>query len=60
VKPNVDTSLIDAAGTKAQTAKTEFLRKAAARTADAVCDAVGGILKMVTPQEWRNYFARAG
>ena len=37
-----------------------FLRKAAARTADAVCDAIGPILDRVTPQECRNYFAEAG
>jgi putative transposase len=37
-----------------------FLRKAAARTSDAVCDAIGRILEMVTPAECRNYFAEAG
>ena len=37
-----------------------FLRKAAARTTDAVCDALGQILEMITPQECRNYFAEAG
>jgi putative transposase len=37
-----------------------LLRKAAARTADAVCDAIGQILDTVTPQECRNYFAEAG
>jgi putative transposase len=37
-----------------------FLRKAAARTADGVCAAIGQILDLVTPQECRNYFAEAG
>jgi putative transposase len=37
-----------------------LLRQAAARTADAVCDAIGHILDTVTPQEGRNYFAEAG
>jgi transposase len=37
-----------------------FLRRAAARTNDAVCHAIGRILAMVTPQECRNYFAEAG
>jgi transposase len=37
-----------------------FLRKAAARTSDAVCDAIARILEMVTPLECRNYFAEAG
>jgi putative transposase len=36
-----------------------LLRKAAARTADAVCDAIGQILETLTPQECRNYFAEA-
>jgi transposase len=36
------------------------LRKAAARTADAVCDAIGQILDTLTPQECRNYLAEAG
>jgi putative transposase len=36
------------------------LRKAAARTADAVCHAIAQILEIVTPQECRNYFANAG
>ena len=36
------------------------LRKAAARTADAVCDAIGHILQTVTSQECRNYFKQAG
>jgi transposase len=36
------------------------LRKAAARTADAVCDALSQILGAVTPQHCRNYFANAG
>ncbi len=37
-----------------------LLRKAAARTADTVCDAIGRILDIVTPQECRNYFTDAG
>jgi putative transposase len=37
-----------------------LLRNAAARTADAVCDAIGRILDIVTPRECRNYFAEAG
>ncbi len=37
-----------------------LLGKAAARTADAVCHAIGRILETVTPQECRNYFAEAG
>jgi transposase len=36
------------------------LRKAAARTADTVCKAIGHILATVTPQHCRNYFANAG
>jgi transposase len=36
------------------------LRKAAARTADAVCKAIGQILRTVTAQECQNYFAQAG
>lgn len=36
------------------------LRKAAARTADAVCHAFAHILETVSPQECRNYFANAG
>jgi putative transposase len=37
-----------------------FLRKAAARTADAVCDAIRQTLERVSPHECRNYFAGAG
>ncbi len=37
-----------------------LLRKAAARTADTVCDAMGAILDALTPQECRNFFAQAG
>ena len=36
------------------------LRKAAARTADAVCHALSQILDTVTPQHCRNYFTNAG
>lgn len=36
------------------------LRKAAARTPEAVCQAIGDILELVTPHECRNYFAEAG
>lgn len=37
-----------------------LLRKAAARTPDAVCHAIAPILERVTPQECRSYFAKAG
>jgi putative transposase len=37
-----------------------LLRKAAARTLDAVCAAVGQILDSFTPQECANYFRNAG
>ena len=37
-----------------------WLRKAAKRTADAVCDAVGQILETVTSNECQNYFKNAG
>ena len=37
-----------------------WLRKAAKRTADAVCNAIGPILDEVTSAECRNYFANAG
>ena len=37
-----------------------LLRKAGARTIDAVCNAIGQILGTITPQECRNYFAQAG
>lgn len=36
------------------------LRKAAKRTADAVCDAIGQILATLTAQECANYFINAG
>lgn len=37
-----------------------WLRKAAARTTGAVCDAIGPILDTITPAECANYFANAG
>ena len=37
-----------------------WLRKAAARTQDAVCDAIGHILDTVTASECRNYLIEAG
>jgi transposase len=37
-----------------------WLRKAAQRSADAVCDAIGHVLDSVTPAECANYFANAG
>lgn len=37
-----------------------LLRKAARRTAEAVCDAIGQILDTVTSTECRNYFIKAG
>ena len=37
-----------------------WLRKAAARTQDAVCDAIGRILETVTSAECANYFVEAG
>jgi transposase len=37
-----------------------LLRKAAARTAEAICLALGKILKTFTPQECSNYFANSG
>jgi putative transposase len=37
-----------------------WLRKAAARTPDAVCNAIAPILDAVTSQECANYFAQAG
>jgi transposase len=37
-----------------------LLRKARARTADAVCDAIGQLLGAFTPQECANYFENAG
>jgi putative transposase len=36
------------------------LRKAQARSVDAVCQTIGQILATVTPQECSNYFAHAG
>jgi transposase len=37
-----------------------WLRTAAARTPDAVCDAIGRILDTVVSSECRNYFTNAG
>jgi transposase len=37
-----------------------LLRKASARTADAVCAAIGELLKNFTAQECANYFKNAG
>jgi putative transposase len=37
-----------------------LLRKASARTPDAVCDAIGQILEAFTPQECLNYFQNSG
>lgn len=37
-----------------------WLRTAAARTANAVCDAIAPILDTVTPTECANYFLQAG
>ena len=37
-----------------------FLRKAAARTVEAVCRAVGKVLQLFTPEECLNYLANAG
>jgi transposase len=37
-----------------------WLRKAAARNPDAVCNAIGDILDTVTSRECRNYFTKAG
>ena len=37
-----------------------LLRKAARRTTDAVCNAIGQILDIVTAKECANYFAKAG
>ena len=37
-----------------------WLRKAAQRTTEAVYDAIGPILKTVSPAECANYFANAG
>jgi putative transposase len=37
-----------------------LLRKAAQRTVDAICTAIASILEAVTPQQCRNFFAKAG
>jgi transposase len=37
-----------------------WLRKAARRTVETVCDAIGQILEIVTSNECRNYFTEAG
>jgi transposase len=37
-----------------------LLRKAAARTPETVCDAIGQLLDEYTPQECANYFTNAG
>jgi transposase len=37
-----------------------LLRKAAARTPDAVCDAIGRVLATFTPEECANYFRNSG
>jgi transposase len=37
-----------------------FLRKAAARTVEAVCAAIGQALQAFTPEECANYFAHSG
>lgn len=37
-----------------------WLRKAAKRTIDTICDAIAQILNTVTPQECGNYFLKAG
>jgi transposase len=37
-----------------------WLRKAAERTSDTICDAIAHTLKSVTPQECNNYFLKAG
>src|ERR1700704_2470407 len=37
-----------------------WLRKAARRTVEAVCDAIGQTLETVTSNECRNYFVEAG
>jgi hypothetical protein len=36
------------------------LRKAAARTFDALIETIGGICDICEPQECRNYFTKAG
>jgi transposase len=37
-----------------------FLRKAAARTVEAICAAIGEILQTFTPEECANYFKNSG
>ncbi len=37
-----------------------LLRKAAERTVDGLCDAIGSLIDRFTPQECENYFAAAG
>ena len=37
-----------------------LLRKAAARTFDALIDAIGDICRLYDPDECRNYFNKAG
>src|SRR6185436_9871498 len=37
-----------------------WLRNAASRSADAVCNAIGPILATITPDECSNYFVHAG
>ena len=37
-----------------------FLRKAAARTVEAVCLAIGDVLRRFTPEECENYLANSG
>ena len=37
-----------------------FLRKAAARTVEAVCRAIGEVLKLFTPDECASYLANSG
>jgi transposase len=37
-----------------------WLRKAAARSVETVCEAIGDILNRVTPHECSNYFANSG
>jgi transposase len=37
-----------------------LLRKAAARTAETICAAIGEILRTFTPQERTNYFTNSG
>ena len=37
-----------------------FLRKAAARTVEAICAAIGEILEAFTPEQCTNYFKNSG